>query len=162
MQTPKPALPTIRRPRKRQRPEHRLQRVGCRFLKVRGGCVDSTHGSMFQSGWPDTKVKLPQFAFEHWIDWKIEGQYTFTKAQRTTWPRWDRAGIGIWILTDCGLWNQHHDYAKIELLESEYHKLFGPPNWKDYWKDSWGKLPTETKIDAAVAAMWDDADEGDW
>ena len=31
-------------------------------------------------------------------------------------------------------------YQKADNKE-EYDKLFGPPNWRDYWKKSWGDVP---------------------
>jgi hypothetical protein len=40
---------------------------------------------------------------------------------------WEAFGIGIWILTAA--------------TQAEYDKLFRPPNWRAYWKKSWGEAP---------------------
>ena len=49
--------------------------------------------------------------------------YSFTKAQKRKWPKWDRKGVGIWILTAAN--------------QGAYDLLFQPPNWKQFWKAFW-------------------------
>lgn len=89
------------------------------------------HGNMYQSGIPDLYCFKKQYG-ERWIDVKVEGRYSFTKAQRIKWPKWRDAGIGIWILTGT--------------TQVDYDRLFAPPNWQDYWKESYGKLPDIDKL----------------
>jgi hypothetical protein len=60
------------------------------------------------------------------------------------WPLWDHFGIGIWILTAA--------------TQEEYDKLFGLPNWKDYWRDSW-KMPTIEDIDLMLDEIDDEEEE---
>ncbi|REJ65605.1 MAG: hypothetical protein DWQ31_16835 [Planctomycetota bacterium] len=114
----------IRRPK--HGPEWYLQRDLVEFLEARGWLVEPMHGNLYQKGIPDLYCFHRRYG-ERWIDCKIEGQYTFTKAQRQKWPQWEKKGIGIWILTAA--------------TQREYDKLFKPPNWRDYWKESWGHLP---------------------
>jgi hypothetical protein len=116
----------IKRPK--HGPEWHIQRRLKTFLKTRGWMVEQTHGNLFQDGFPDLLIAHPRWG-QRWIDCKVEGRYQFTKAQRRKWPIWDRFGIGIWILTDA--------------TQEEYDKLFQPPNWKDYWKDSYGVTDIE-------------------
>jgi hypothetical protein len=56
----------------------------------------------------------------------------------------DHFGIGIWILTAAN--------------QEQYDKLFGLPNWMDYWKASWA-LPTVADIDVMLQEMWDEEEE---
>lgn len=104
-------------------PEWHIQRRLKAFLKTRGWMVRQTHGNLFQVGFPDLFISHLRWG-QRWIDCKVEGRYEFTKAQRREWPVWDAAGTGIWILTDA--------------TQEEYDKLFKPPNWRDYWKSSYG------------------------
>ena len=90
---------------------------------------------MYMKGFPDLYISRPDFG-QRWIDCKVEGQYKFTKAQRIKWPKWEKGGIGIWIL--------------VAATQTEYDKLFSLPNWRDYWKDSWAVPGTEEAIDAAI------------
>jgi len=124
-------------------PEWHIQQRLVQVLVDRGWLVEVMHGNAFQRGIPDLYLFERERGFR-WVDVKNPKKYTFTKAQRIKWPIWDRAGLGIWILTGS--------------TQSEYDKLFQPPNWKDYWKSSW-EMPTEEELDAAIAALWDE--EGD-
>ena len=112
-------------------PEWFIQRDLKEYLQTRGWVVEVMHGNAFQRGIPDLYVFHPNHG-PRWIDCKVPGKYSFTKAQKLKWPFWDSKGIGIWILTAA--------------TQKEYDKLFALPNWKDYWKDSWA-LPTLEDID---------------
>lgn len=96
------------------------------FLKERGWWVGKLQGNMYQHGWPDLYTHHPKWDYR-WIDVKVEGKYSFTSAQRIIWPEMESFGVGIWILTGAD--------------ELNYAKLFQPPNWRDYWKPSYGELP---------------------
>ena len=50
------------------------------------------------------------------------------------YPQWEKAGIAIWIL--------------CAATQEEYDKLFGPPNWRDYWRPSFAfKADVDGMID---------------
>jgi hypothetical protein len=111
-------------------PEFTIQKNLIAFLSARGWLVERMVGNAFQSGIPDLYCYHPKWG-ERWIDAKVEGHYSFTKAQRIKWPRWESFGVGIWILTAAD--------------QEEYNKLFAPPNWRDYWKPCW-ELPTQAEL----------------
>lgn len=107
-------------------PEWFIQRDLIKFLRAEKWTVERFVGNALQKGIPDLYAFRRDWG-ERWIDVKVPGKYSFTKEQKQKWPVWDDAGIGIWILTAAD--------------HTEYKKLFGPPNWKDYWKASWGVIP---------------------
>ncbi len=115
-------------------PEWHIQKALVPYLKARGWVVEEMHGNAFQRGIPDLYLFCRERGYR-WVDVKHAKRYTFTKAQRKKWPFWDSQGIGIWILT--------------AVSQAEYDKLFAPPNWREYWKDSWA-LPTQEDIDAML------------
>ena len=115
-------------------PEWHIQRELKEFLETRGWVVEVMHGNAFQRGIPDLYL-FKEGIGERWVDVKVPKGYSFTKAQRIKWPHWDSRGIGIWILTAA--------------TQFEYDKLFEPPNWKDYWKESW-RVPTQDDIDTML------------
>jgi len=117
--------------RKKHGPEWYIQQDVTEYLEARGWLVEVMHGNAFQQGIPDLYIHHPKWG-SRWVDCKQPKNYTFTRAQRRKWPIWDDFGVGIWILTAAN--------------QEQYDKLFGLPNWKDYWKDSWG-LPTVEDID---------------
>lgn len=128
----------IKRPK--HGPEWFIERDLKAMLRGRGWMVEKTNGNLFQTGFPDLYISHPRWG-QRWIDCKVEGQYQFTRAQRQKWPVWDASGIGIWILTGSS--------------QEDYDKLFRPPNWKDYWKDSYGTPDIEAllcELDAADSA----------
>ena len=107
-------------------PEWHIQQDLIRFLEVRGWLVERLIGNAFQTGIPDLYCHHPKWG-SRWIDVKQPGRYSFTKAQKRKWPKWERFGVGIWILTDA--------------TQEQYDLLFQAPNWRAYWKESWDKLP---------------------
>ncbi len=130
----------IRRPKRG--PEWHIQKRLVQFLLDRGWVVEVMHGNAFQRGIPDLYLFRKDWG-PRWVDVKNPKQYSFTNAQKLKWPLWDRAGIGIWILTAA--------------TQTEYDKLFAAPNWMDYWKDSWA-LPTDEDIDAMIDILWEEDD----
>lgn len=120
-----------------KKPESKIQAAMISMLEGRGWHCENMHGNAFQRGIPDLYVHHPTYK-ERWIDAKVEGKYEFTRDQILKWPVWDKAGIGIWILTG-------HD-------QEQYDRLFGPPNWKDYWKPRYDKI-LNADLDAFLDAI---------
>lgn len=121
--------------------EWHIQRDLTVYLKVRGWHVERMIGNAYQTGIPDLYVAHLKWG-TRWIDVKRpDSTYSFTKAQKLKWPVWESFGIGIWILTGAD--------------QENYDKLFKPPNWRDYWKQSWGAIPN-------VQEMLDEFDRTGW
>ena len=116
-------------------PEYFIQRDLIAFLEAREWLVERMIGNAFQMGIPDLYCHHSKWGYR-WIDVKVKGRYSFTKPQRQKWPRWEKAGVGIWILTGAD--------------QENYDKLFKAPNWRDYWKAPWGKL---VDIDALLDSL---------
>jgi hypothetical protein len=76
-----------------------------------------THGSMYQSGFPDIYATHSKYG-ARWIEVKNPEHYTFTNAQLECFPKMSANGTRIWIL--------------VAATEGEYRKLFGPENWSSY------------------------------
>jgi hypothetical protein len=113
------------------KPELRIRTDLVEFLQGRGWHTEILHGSQFQSGIPDLLIGHLRHG-TRWIDTKVPGKYSFTKAQIDKWPKWEAVGIGVWIITAAS--------------EEEYAKLFQPPNFRQYWKKSYGQLPDINKL----------------
>lgn len=109
----------------RDRPEHKIQLDLIEFLENREWMVEATHGNAYQKGFPDLYSAHVRHG-QRWIDCKVEGKYSFTKAQIAKWPAFEAKGVGIWILTGAN--------------EAQYDRLFRPPNMRDYWKARYGEL----------------------
>lgn len=103
-------------------PEWHIREDLITFLEARGWHVEIMHGSVFQNGIPDLLAIHPKYG-HRFIDVKVEGRYTFTGAQRKKWPIFEKFGMGVWILVGAD--------------DPNYDRLFNPPNWRDYYKDSW-------------------------
>lgn len=118
----------------RHGPEWHIQQDLIEFLTIRTWNVEHTHGNSFQTGFPDLFIAHRSHG-TRWIDVKNPKRYRFTDAQCRKWPVWEAFGIGIWIL--------------VAATQSEYDKLFGPPNWRDYWKPQWAVAD----VDAIIAQL---------
>lgn len=105
-------------------PEYKIQAQLMRFLIDREWLVERMHGNVYQQGVPDLYIYHERYG-QRWIDVKNPGRYEFTKHQKVKWPKWERFGVGIWIITAA--------------TEEEYDKLFEPPNWRQYWKPRYDK-----------------------
>lgn len=127
--------------RKKHGPEWYIQQDLIAFLEARDWLVEVTHGNLFQDGFPDLFIHHVKWGYR-WIDCKNPGKYTFTKAQKRKWPIWEGHGVGIWILTAAN--------------QEQYDKLFAAPNWRDYWKKSWGELPDIEKLLSEITLDEDD------
>lgn len=122
------------------KPEEKVRKACRELLEDLGWGVWITHGNKYQSGFPDAFLSHMAFG-KRWVDFKVEGNYSFTKAQKQMWPDWHfNHGIGIWILTGV----------------DGYDKLFNEPNWLDYWKPSWGdpeEIAAGFKMDSVIAVL---------
>jgi hypothetical protein len=107
-------------------PEWYIQRDVITFLRTRGWLVERMVGNAFQYGIPDLYCHHPKWG-GRWVEIKNPGKYSFTREQKVKWPVWEKFGCGIWILTGAN--------------QQEYDKLFAPPNWREFWKPSWGNVP---------------------
>lgn len=106
-------------PRQRRGPEAAIQKAIVTMLENRGWFVVETHGNAYQKGVPD--LAACHAAHGHrWIEVKNPEAYSFTAAQRITFPKFSRHGAGVWIL--------------IAATEHEYLKLLKPANWFEYLK----------------------------
>ena len=110
--------------RGRKGPEHKIQEDVKNFLKIKGWYVKETHGNMYQSGFPDLFACHSRYG-QRWIEIKLPGGKgsKFTPAQMEDFPKLCAHGSGVWVITGA--------------TESEYEKLFQPPNWYQYlstWK----------------------------
>jgi hypothetical protein len=96
------------------------------MLLIKGWYVKSTHGNMYQSGFPDLFACHSRYG-QRWVECKLpEGKGSrFTDAQMEDFPKLCANGSGVWIITAA--------------TDFEYQKLFRPPNWYQYlttWKST--------------------------
>ena len=93
------------------------------LLRAYGWFILRTHGSMFQSGFPDDFACHTRYG-QRWIEVKLPTRTgdIFTPAQLDTFPKLCANGSGVWVLT-----------AATDL---EYKKLFDRPNWF-YYLSAW-------------------------
>lgn len=103
--------------RHKEGPEAKIQEKLIQFLRAREWFVKSTHGNMYQSGFPDLYCSHRRYGIR-WIEVKYAESYSFTPAQLETFPLMSANGTGIWIL--------------VEACEEEYQKLWKPANWIMY------------------------------
>jgi hypothetical protein len=116
--------------------EQQIQRELVKFLGAREWHVERLLADSFQNGLPDLYAYHRKWQ-QRWIEVKRPEGYSFTLRQKQKWPQWEKAGIGIWILTDA--------------TQEQYDLLFKPPNWRAFWRPSFA-LPTKAEADA----MFDD------
>lgn len=127
--------------RNKHGPEYVIQREFIQYLKNRNWLVERMIGNAYQMGIPDIYVAHEKYG-SRWIDLKNPVSYEFTRQQRIKWPIWAKHGVGIWIITAA--------------TDEEYHKLFKPPNWRDYWKSKYDEEPT---IDQMLEELNEATDE---
>jgi len=103
----------------RRGPEAKIQAALIDFLHMRGWHVMVTHGNMYQAGFPDLFCCHKMYG-QRWVEVKKPGMKgsRFTPSQLEDFPKICANGSGVWVLTGA--------------LETEYAKLFKPPNWWTY------------------------------
>lgn len=119
------------KPRARHGPEYHIQDLFIEYFEARGWHVERFIGNAFQNGIPDLNLFRRDWG-ERWVDVKVHGKYSFTKAQKKKWPEWEEVGRGIWIVGATS-----KKACTIEHMAKEHELLFQPPNWRDFWKPSW-------------------------
>ena len=125
--------------RNKHGPEYKIQKDFVEFLKDRGWLVERMIGNALQFGIPDIYIMHPEHG-DRWVDLKAPGKYEFTSAQRVKWPLWATYNVGVWIITAA--------------TEEEYDKLFGPPNFMDYWKEKYNL----ENLDDLLRELYEDDD----
>lgn len=98
-------------------PEAKIQEAIIKKLTLLDWFVKSTHGNLFQKGFPDLYACHRSYG-ARWIECKNPGHYRFTEAQIHDFTMMSAKGVGIWIL--------------ISDDDSEIAKLFQPSNWYSY------------------------------
>ena len=111
-------------PRRKKGPEAEIQDAIEKMLRGLEWYVMRTHGSMYQSGFPDIYATHCKYG-QRWIEVKLPEMKgsKFTPAQLECFPKLCAHGSGVWILTGDS--------------DVEYRKLFGRFNWWQYtgtWK----------------------------
>lgn len=114
--------------------ELEIQRELVTFLRDRNWLVERMLGNAYQSGIPDLFCHHKKWGMR-WVEVKRPTGYSFTLRQRQKWPAWEKAGIGIWILTAA--------------TQEQYDLLFKAPNWRSFWRPSF-QTPTTADIDAML------------
>lgn len=98
-------------------PEAKIQNAIVHMLRGKGWFVKETHGSMYQSGFPDVFACHSRYG-QRWIEVKNPEHYVFTGAQLEDFPKLCANGSAVWVL--------------VAATEQEYEKLFKPCNWFFY------------------------------
>lgn len=102
-----------------QGPEAIIQRDIVKYLREREWFVKETHGSQFQSGFPDVYATHEKWK-QRWIEVKVPEHFSFTPAQVRDYPKFIASGSPIWILGAA--------------TDAEYAKLFQPCNFFEYFQ----------------------------
>lgn len=103
--------------KKKAGPESIIQDALIDFLTLKGWYCKSTHGNIYQFGFPDLYACHKRYG-SRWIEVKYLEGYRFTPAQLDVFPQFSAHGVGVWIL--------------VAATEYEYQKLFLPPNWHTF------------------------------
>ncbi len=98
-------------------PEWYIQQAIITRLTLEGWFVKSTHGNMYQAGFPDLYV-CHRGHGTRWIEVKNALSYKFTDAQIRDFTKMAAEGVGIYVLTSDS--------------DEEIKKLFRPSNWYLY------------------------------
>lgn len=85
--------------RKICRKEAEIQEATENRLLLMKWYVKSTHGNIYQAGFPDLFAAHLKYGLR-WIEIKNPAGYSFTTAQLEEFPLMAAAGVGIWIVTD--------------------------------------------------------------
>jgi hypothetical protein len=118
----------------RSKLESAIQRDVKKDLESRGWHVEVFTCNAYQKGIPDLYAYSDTGDDEgchRWIDIKRPKGGTLTKCQCQKWPIWEGIGLGVWILTGPG----------------QEEILFGPPNFREWWKPRYDKYEIRNPAD---------------
>ena len=93
------------------------------MLEMKGWWVKSTHGNIYQSGFPDLFATHRHYG-PRWIEVKRpgrRGKRVFEPSQLKAFKEMTENGTGVWVLTG--------------YEEADYMNLFRPYNWTHYLTD---------------------------
>ena len=124
--------------KKKHGPEWHIQNAIREYLTCREWRVERFIGNALQFGIPDLYAFHRRHG-ERWIDVKTPGRYDFTQQQKIKWPIWADFNRGIWIMTAAD--------------QENYDLLFDLPNWKKFWKKTWGVIPDIETLLSQVAEL---------
>lgn len=91
------------------------------YLRSRGWLAYVTTCGAYMRGLPDLICHHPKHG-TRLVDVKRPKTGKLTKAQCQTWTEFEKYGLGVWIMTEC-----------------DDSVLWGPPNYRDWWKPSYDK-----------------------
>lgn len=103
--------------RKVDRKEAKIQEEIENRLKLLNWMVESTHGNIYQYGFPDLFTAHLKYGIR-WIEVKNPDGWRLTPAQVEKFPMFAAHGVGIWIVTDA-----------LQVPEI----LFKPPNFWQFF-----------------------------
>jgi hypothetical protein len=97
----------------------------CVYMKHKGWHTEKTHGSMFQSGFPDLYAMHPTHG-QRWIECKVlrNNNIHFEQTQIVKFPIWISHGVKIWIIYG----EDFRSVAGASALHSAYMTLFKEAN----------------------------------
>lgn len=95
-------------------PEAKIRAAIIEKLESAGWFVKITHGNAYQSGFPDLFCAHENHGIRL-IEVKTPGAFSFTPAQQQDFPKFKKAGVGIWIL--------------MSAEDDELMKIHRPANW---------------------------------
>ena len=130
----------MKAPRFNSRPEALLQVKIIDFLEAKGWLVEVLQGNAFQKGLTDLYLWHPYHG-HRMVDVKLPTGSVLTKAQCQKWPRFEKYGRDIHIMT--------------EASDEEYQVLFGPANWREMWKPRYDEYLLEIE-DILESEDWDE------
>ena len=100
-----------------------------KLFESRGWKVINVHGNAFTKGLPDkycidvTERAEGRTLGQRWVELKRPEVGRYTKDQLATFPLIEKAGIGVWVMTDA-------TDAQYKMVVSS------PPNWRDFLRKS--------------------------
>ena len=88
-----------KKPRKKRKEEDIIRDRIIAMLRTKGWFAKSTHGNMFQAGFPDIYATHVRYG-HRWIEVKQPGRRgdVFTPAQHEVFPQLCANGDGVWVL----------------------------------------------------------------
>ena len=112
------------------KPESKIQNEIIEYLELRKWYVRILHGNAHQSGMPDLFICRRSMGWR-FVEVKQPKAYIFTENQAIDFPKFQKEGVGIWVLTAA--------------TDHEYMKLSAPANWWHYFEPTKIRSPKDKK-----------------